>query len=173
MTSRMSNDVETLMAIEEIRRLKARYFACVDGRKWDAFATLFTQDATMDARQSFHAVHPVTGEPFVHGKAELMGPMNAEDMLTTGADKIAALGKSLLPREILSVHHGHMAEIDVESTDRARGVWAFEDRLLFLSDISPMRELHGFGHYHETYRRVDGEWKIATCRLTRLRVDVH
>lgn len=31
--------------------------------------------------------------------------------------------------------------------------------------------VHGFGHYHETYERIDGEWRINTLRLTRLRVD--
>jgi hypothetical protein len=26
----------------------------------------------------------------------------------------------------------------------------------------------GYGHYDEEYRRVDGEWKIASMRLTRI-----
>jgi hypothetical protein len=34
------------------------------------------------------------------------------------------------------------------------------------------RELRGYGHYHETYSRIDGAWRIQTCRLTRLRVDI-
>ena len=29
----------------------------------------------------------------------------------------------------------------------------------------------GFGHYHETYRKAAGEWRIASSTLTRLRVD--
>ena len=41
-------------------------------------------------------------------------------------------------------------------------------------------ELHGFGHYHETYRKdvdtdaVDGDsgWRIASSTLTRLRMDI-
>ena len=31
--------------------------------------------------------------------------------------------------------------------------------------------MRGFGHYRETYRKVDGQWRIATLDLTRLRVD--
>ena len=31
--------------------------------------------------------------------------------------------------------------------------------------------LQGWGHYHETYERSDGQWRIKTLRLTRLRVD--
>jgi hypothetical protein len=32
--------------------------------------------------------------------------------------------------------------------------------------------MHGYGHYHETYEKVDGRWRIKTITLTRLRVDV-
>ena len=31
--------------------------------------------------------------------------------------------------------------------------------------------LHGYGHYHETYEKLDGRWLIASRRLTRIRVD--
>jgi hypothetical protein len=31
--------------------------------------------------------------------------------------------------------------------------------------------MHGFGHYHETYRRVKGQWLIATLELKRLKPD--
>lgn len=32
--------------------------------------------------------------------------------------------------------------------------------------------LHGYGHYHEKYRRVDGTWLISYRNLARLR-EVH
>ena len=32
-------------------------------------------------------------------------------------------------------------------------------------------ELHGYGHYHEDYANIDGEWRITKCVLTRLRRD--
>ena len=31
--------------------------------------------------------------------------------------------------------------------------------------------LEGYGHYHETYAKVDGEWRIASSTLTRLHMD--
>jgi hypothetical protein len=34
------------------------------------------------------------------------------------------------------------------------------------------KKLQGYGHYHETYRKEAGQWKIATLHLTRLRVDM-
>ncbi len=32
-------------------------------------------------------------------------------------------------------------------------------------------ELHGYGHYHEVYAKVDGAWRIRSSTLTRLRMD--
>jgi len=33
--------------------------------------------------------------------------------------------------------------------------------------------VHGFGHYHDTYvKSSDGGWRIASSRLTRLRIEV-
>jgi SnoaL-like domain len=167
----MLSDIETLMAIEQIRRLKARYFRFLDGKYWDEFGKLFVEDATMDARESFSGKHPKTGEWFVNGKAELVKGMDPNDMLMKGAAIIAAKGAELFP-EVITMHHGHMSEIDIESENSARAIWAMEDRLLFLSAASPIREIQGFGHYHETYGRFNGEWKIVTSRLSRIRVDV-
>jgi hypothetical protein len=31
--------------------------------------------------------------------------------------------------------------------------------------------LHGSGHYHDTYERTDGVWRIASSTLTRLHMD--
>ena len=35
----------------------------------------------------------------------------------------------------------------------------------------PIRTLHGYGHYHETYEKLEEQWRIKTITLTRLRVD--
>jgi hypothetical protein len=68
------------------------------------------------------------------------------------------------------VHHGHTPEIDITSATTATGTWAMEDVLRW-PDSGPLRSLHGYGHYHETYERVAGQWYIKTITLTRLRVD--
>ncbi|WP_063130621.1 nuclear transport factor 2 family protein [Nocardia fusca] len=44
-------------------------------------------------------------------------------------------------------------------------------RLMDTKDWSGFRALFGFGHYHETYAKIDGEWRIRTQRLTRLHTD--
>ena len=63
-----------------------------------------------------------------------------------------------------------MPEIELTSTITARGVWAMED-LIWWPEGSRRKTLHGFGHYHETYEKIDGRWLIKTLRLTRLRMD--
>jgi len=71
---------------------------------------------------------------------------------------------------VVTVHHGHMSEIEVTSPTTATGIWAMEDKLRWPSGAS-LGEMHGYGHYHETYVKVDGAWRIKTLTLTRLRVD--
>lgn len=66
-----------------------------------------------------------------------------------------------------TVHHGHMPEISITSPTTATGIWAMEDRV-----ETGGREMNGQGHYHESYAKVGGEWRIATMALTRLRLNV-
>jgi SnoaL-like domain len=70
--------------------------------------------------------------------------------------------------DVVTVHHGHMPEIVLTSSTTATGVWAMEDMLRWPNGM----ELHGYGHYHETYEKFGDGWRIKTTRLTRLRVDV-
>ena len=65
------------------------------------------------------------------------------------------------------MHHCHTPEIDVTSATEASAFWAMEDMLRW-PDGS---ELHGYGHYHETYTKVGSGWLIQTSTLTRLRID--
>jgi hypothetical protein len=60
-----------------------------------------------------------------------------------------------------------MPEIELTSATTAKGIWAMQDLLRWPDG----RELSGYGHYHETYQRVDGAWRIKTLKLTRLRMD--
>ena len=59
-----------------------------------------------------------------------------------------------------------MPEIEILSDSEARGIWAMEDIVEFTG-----RRLHGFGHYHETYRKDGGQWRIARLHLTRTRIE--
>jgi SnoaL-like domain len=146
------NPVERLEAIEEIKQLKARYFRCMDTKDWDGFASVFAPDARMD----------VTGE-FSDDAADRRG-------VTTGNREIAAFVRASID-EVATVHHAHTPEIDVTSSTSATGIWAMEDHLWW-PEGSPISKMHGYGHYHETYEKLDGRWLITSTTLTRLRTDV-
>ena len=69
----------------------------------------------------------------------------------------------------ITVHQGHMPEIEFQDQDNATGIWAMHD---WVDDPGRGVAWQGNGHYHERYvRSQDGQWKIAFMRLTRLRVD--
>ena len=124
--------------VTEITALKARYFRYLDNQQWDKWAEVFTED--------FKASHEAIGYTLeVSSRDEMVETTRA------GLEGIS------------SVHHGHMPEITVLDENTVQAVWAMEDRV-----ETPEVSLHGFGHYHETYRRINGEWKIQSSRLDRL-----
>ncbi len=145
------NDIEKLLAIESIKQAKARYFRGLDCKDWDLYKSAFAPDAQMDMRN------------------EARNP----EYLFVGPDAIAGFVSRSLDG-VLSVHQGHTPEIEFTSDSTANVIWAMEDRL-WKKDASvqkPFNQLHGWGHYRETYREVDGEWLIHTTTLTRLNIVV-
>jgi uncharacterized protein (TIGR02246 family) len=128
--------------IEAIHQLKARYFRSMDTKDWAAMRHVFTDDVIIDTTQD------AGGEPI------------------QGGDEFMTFLEGVIG-DVITVHHGHMPEITVTSPTTATGVWAMEDMLRWPDG----NEMHGYGHYHETYEKVDGEWRIKTLTLTRLRVD--
>jgi hypothetical protein len=65
-----------------------------------------------------------------------------------------------------------MPEIEITAPDTAHGIWAMEDYIAFPADgDAAPRGMRGYGHYREEYRRIGGQWLIASVTLTRLRVD--
>lgn len=141
-------DVERLIAAEEIKQLKARYFRYMDTKQWSGWEEIFTTDAVMDVSEE-----RVPGGP--------------QDGIVKGRDKIIPFVSKVL-EGVVTVHHGHMPEIEVTSDTAARGIWSMEDKLRWPDGKTT---LHGYGHYHETYEKVAGKWRIKTLKLTRLRTD--
>jgi len=63
----------------------------------------------------------------------------------------------------LPIQESRTPELTLSSATTATGIWAMEDWLVFADG----RELHGAGHYHETYMKQDGNWRISSLHLTR------
>ena len=127
--------------VEAIKQLKAHYFRTMDTKDWAGMRAVFSDDLVIDTSESGGGV-------------------------VEGADEFMAFLRETLA-DVVTVHHGHMPEITLTSATTATGIWAMEDMLRWPDGM----ELHGYGHYHETYERVGDEWRIKTSTLTRLRMD--
>ncbi|MFE1952104.1 nuclear transport factor 2 family protein [Streptomyces sp. NPDC059524] len=149
---------EQLLAIEEIKAVFAERLRCMDTKEWHIYPTLHTDDVI----------------------SETWGGLPADKQPATAGERNRVLGKDLLadairtmldgPVPLTTVHHGHTPIIELTSDFTARGIWAMEDKLWWTNGDRE-EHLHGYGHYHEEYRRVDGRWLISYRRLTRLRED--
>jgi len=136
--------VQELLDLEAIKKLKAGYCRLVDAKDWDGFRKLFTDAA------SFQVIDfdPINGaDAFVTYVREHVGERTA--------------------------HHVHNPEITIDSPTEAHGTWALADYVEWPSapETGERRGFKGFGRYDETYRKVDGEWKIASWRLSYIRMD--
>ena len=67
-----------------------------------------------------------------------------------------------------TVHQGHTPEITTSGTT-ATGIWAMEDNI-FWTEQGLEHRLHGFGFYHETYQKRDGQWLFTSRQLKRTHV---
>jgi hypothetical protein len=141
-------DPDRLSDLYEIEQLKARYFRYLDTKAWDLWRLLFTDDVDVHIEASAEPDQPVSK--------------------SSGADSFVARVSSIL-ETALTVHHGHMPEIEFTGPDEATGVWAMYD---WVDNPDKGYAVQGWGHYHERYRRgTDGVWRISELRLIRLRSD--
>jgi uncharacterized protein (TIGR02246 family) len=127
--------------VEAIKQLKARYFRTMDTKDWAAMREVFTDDVVVDTTDSGGNV-------------------------VAGADEFMSFLQGTL-KDVVTVHQGHMPEINLTSPTTATGIWALQD-ILKWPDGS---EMYGYGHYHETYDLISGAWRIKSLKLTRLRTD--
>ena len=65
------------------------------------------------------------------------------------------------PEDVMLAHHAVMPEIEVLSPSTATGIWAVH----IMARYPDGRTMDGFGHYHDTYAKVDGSWRLRSSRL--------
>jgi SnoaL-like protein len=139
--------LQELLDREAIRQLKARYFALLHAQDWDGFRALFTDD--------------------VHAEEEGLPAID-------GGDAFVDLVRELLDGTgTWATLHGHMPEITIDGPADAHGSWMLDAYVEWPSDpeTGERRGLEGYGRYDETYRKIDGEWRISSLRVTYQRVD--
>jgi SnoaL-like domain len=130
--------LQRLIAIEEIKHLKARYFRYVDQQDWDALRLLFWEDA-----------HLETG----------VGDFGGVEPFITTLRGYLADGRTF--------HLGHMPEIDILSETEASGIWTLLDRVEVPADRA-RPSFYGYARYWDLYRYRQDEWRIASLRIERL-----
>lgn len=145
---------ETLLAIEQIKQLRARYFQTLDEKDWPAWSSLFTDKAVLDFRGEI--AHQV------RDPAERAALPDDAFLFDSGHAAAAAFETHLA--DCVTVHHGHDPQITMTGAETATGLWAMWDCLDYGHEL-----FQGFGHYRERYRRVDGRWLIEHLELTRIR----
>jgi ketosteroid isomerase-like protein len=137
--------LQELLDREAIKELKARYLRCVDAKEWEGFRQTLADDATFQVMDR--------------------EPIEGADAFVAWVQQASAGSRG--------VHHGHMPELTFTSPTEAHGTWVLYEYNEREPDpeTGGRRGFEGYGRYDESYRKVDGEWKIARWRLSYLRMD--
>jgi hypothetical protein len=138
------NESTRMLEIEALKQLKARYCRLLDAKDWTAWRDVFTDDFVSDTSEA--------------GGKRIAGVDAFIDFVRA---TLGAASKT-------TVHQVHAPELELISDTSARGVWALNDVVRLLPGLT----LHGYGHYHETYEKTGGQWRIKSSKLTRLREDL-
>jgi hypothetical protein len=141
------DNLERLVAIEDIKNLKARYLRCADGKQWDEFETLFTPDA------------------------EFIGH-DVGDFRVKGTHEFRQYSEKFLV-DCLSVHHVLAPEITFIDDKTAKVVWVMTDMLRWEKGdpIDGYKKIDGWGHYHETCIKTRDGWRMSSWELTRVKLE--
>ena len=133
-------DPQRLVEIEAIKQLKYKYMRCLDQKRWDEMAEVFTEDATA---------------AYSGGKYSYQGRDAILEFLSSsmGADTFH------------SSHQVHQPEIQLTSESTATGTWALQDVVI---DLKWEITIRGAAFYEDEYAKQDGVWRIQHTGYRRL-----
>ncbi|WP_167760364.1 nuclear transport factor 2 family protein [Paraburkholderia pallida] len=136
--------------IEEIRQRKAQYCRYLDTKKFDEWENLFIPDASV-------TFYNVDGSPQYH--------------FSSIAELSSVTRNGFASAQ--TIHQLHNSEIELKSDTEAHAIWSMEDLQIFPAEgRNPTNTVHGYGFYHDTWKLIDGEWKLAVMELRRIVLDV-
>lgn len=131
-----------LQTIEEIRVLKYRYLRAVDLKLWDELAGTLCVDVVAD-----------------YGSPSGGGPLKFDSR-----DALVTHLSTALAGPIATQHMVTQPEIAVTG-DTATGTWSMQDTVI-AAEYGVL--IRGGAYYVDTYRREDGEWRIASTAYKRI-----
>lgn len=129
-----------LVAIEQIKQLKARYFRGIDTCNLELLRTLLAPDV----------------------KIRFDSPTYQLEL--NGLDEAMTFYSTSFTNRRFGMHNGHTPEIEVEG-DHATGLWYLNDVFI---NLDKQTLLNGSAIYEDTYIKVDGEWRILHTGYKRL-----
>ena len=152
------DDLQRLVAVEEIKQVKARYWRGVDEKDRALLRSVFTDDAEIDMSDA--------------GGGQALGD-HASVLYHPKPDVFVDHALKTL-ENITTAHHGYPPEITLLSPTEATAIWPMEDHLWAdRGGAGPgFSHLHGFGHYYDRYAKTDAGWKISGMLLKRSKVIV-
>ncbi|MBS0366879.1 MAG: nuclear transport factor 2 family protein [Proteobacteria bacterium] len=131
--------------IELIRRLKYRYWRCLDTGDIAGLRDVFTDDITVDYIGGSYRWQIAGREQVLQSIA---GSFNANSV---------------------ACHTGHHPEIDVQTETTASGIWYLTD--VFINLAEKLRTT-GSALYRDKYLKAGGQWRIAESVYERLYEEV-
>ncbi len=134
--------IRVLEDIEAIKKLKSKYWRCIDKKLWDEIADCFTEDVILEVPSIWRK----------QGRKACVQNMKE------------TLGRA----SIITVHQGHNPDIEITSEKTAKGTWALYDNII---DVQSNIVMKGWGFYEDEYVKENGKWKIKTQNLIRIFTD--
>jgi hypothetical protein len=135
-----SNAVDRLVAIEDVKQLRARYCRAIDTKNWALLESLLTPDVRLD-----------------------LPSLRSKGVEVVGVEAFLALVRDWFG-EAPSLHSNYLPEIEIVSPSRATAVWAQEH---FIGALYRAGEHHGhgYGYSYDEYVKSEGRWLVASVRL--------
>lgn len=135
-TMEMLSGVEKLKALAEIATLKARRDRAADTKDWALYEWLHAPDHISE-----------NGD---YGQWR------------SAAEMMLNVRKSI--EHLTTLHHSHAPEIEFDTVDKARGIWAMKGLSVWQQN-GVEHWFQAFGHYFETYEKRDGRWVFTRRAL--------
>lgn len=142
------SDLDWLVAMEEIRQLKARRDRYVDAHDWDGYASLHAPDHV-----SHHAPDPTLG--------------SAPEPWTSVEQMMENIRRQMPDKDFHSAHHSYDPEFRFETPTKARAIWAMTAATVAKDADGKALWNIGYGYYYETYEKRDGQWLFTSRRWQR------
>ena len=129
-----------LIAIEQIKQLKARYFRGIDTCNLELLRNVLAPEVYIRFQSPTYQLE------------------------LNGLEEAIEFYRSNFTHRRFGMHNGHTPEIEVNG-DEATGLWYLNDVFI---NLDKQTLLNGSAIYEDNYARIDGEWRIVRTGYKRL-----